>query len=265
MRNLKLVLCTAALLLASTFTHAQTPPRPKFDAFEVATIKLANDDEHGRYIKIQDVNHFVARDYTLKLLIAAAYDLNPKTIFGGEGWVDSRHFDLDARTPGDIRPTHDEQMRMLRALLVERFGLTFHRDPREFSIYAIEIAKGGPKLKPTTDPNQPPVMGPGVVFPQRLTLPARNASIGDLASLLQRAVLDRPVVDRTNLTGRYDFDLEWAPDESQFGGDVASASDTAPALPLFEAIQKQLGLRLNPTRGSVDSLVIDAAHVPSGN
>ena len=89
--------------------------------------------------------------------------------------------------------------------------------------------------------------------------------MGELASLLQRAILDRPVVDETGLAGRYDFDLAWAPDESQFGGDVPKASETAPSLPLFEAIQQQMGLRLEAKRGIVDALVVDAAAKPSGN
>jgi uncharacterized protein (TIGR03435 family) len=265
MTKSKLLLSAASCILAATSACAQAPARPKFEAFDVATIKLANEDEKGRFIKVDGINHFVARDYTLKLLIAAAYDLNSKTIFGGEGWVDSRHFNIDARTPGDSRPTHDEQMQMLRALLVERFGLKFHREKKEFSIYSLEVAKTGAKLKPTASADQPPTVGPGVVYPQRISLPGRNATVGDLASLLQRAILDRPVVDRTGLTGRYDFDLEWAPDETQFGGDVPAAPDTVPSLPLFDAIQKELGLRLEATRGWVEALTIDEARLPTAN
>lgn len=242
----------------------QTGPNgPRFEAFEVATIKLSNEEEKARYIKMEGVDRFVEKDYTLKLLIAAAYDLNPKTISGGPGWVDSSHFDIVARTPGEVRPTHDEQMGMLRDLLSERFKLTFHREKKEFAIHALEVGKNGAKLKPSVKPDQPPLVGPGVVSPQRISLPGRNASMGELASLLQRAILDRPVVDRTRLTGRYDFDLDWAPDESQFGGDVPAARDTAPSLPLFEAIQQELGLRLEATRGSVDAILIDAAQRPS--
>jgi len=123
----------------------------------------------------------------------------------------------------------------------------------------------GPKLKPSASVDTPPTVGPGVVYPDRIVLPGRNATLGELASLLQRAILDRPVVDETGLAGRYDFDLAWAPDESQFGGDVPKASETAPSLPLFEAIQQQMGLRLEAKRGIVDALVVDAAAKPSGN
>ena len=223
------------------------------------------DAKSGRYITMQGNNRFVEKAYTLKLLIAAAYDLNPRTISGGPSWIESDHYDIVAVTPGEVRPTRQEQMSMLRSLLTDRFKLTFHREAREFSIYQLELAKNGSKLKETAAPNDPPAVGPGVVYPQRIVLPARNATMGDFASLLQRAILDRPVVDKTGLPGRYDFDLEWAPDETQFGGDVPTASADAPSAPLFSAIQEQLGLKLVATRGPVDALIIDKAERPSAN
>ena len=261
----------AALGISTSLLLAQSPtpsPRPKFDTFEVATIKPTDPDGKGRFIIMQGNNRFIEKAYTLKLLIAAAYDLNPRTISGGPSWIESDHYDIVAVTPGQLRPTHDEQMSMLRTLLTDRFQLTFHRESKVFSIYEIEMAKPGkpgPKLKETATPTDPPTVGPGVVYPQRIVLPSRNATIGDLASLLQRAILDRPVVDKTGLTTRYDFDLEWAPDETQFGGDVPNPSADTPASPLFTAIQEQLGLKLVATRGPVDALIIDKAERPSAN
>jgi len=248
-------------------TGATGISRPRFEAFEVATIKpVASDAKTSRFITLQGVNRFVAKDYTLKLLIAAAYNLNPKAISGGPEWIDSDHFDILALSPGDVRPTHDEQMAMLRSLLTSRFGLTFHREPKKFSIYALEVAKDGPKLKPTTlTSDQPPVVGPGMVYPQRIVLPARNATMADFVSLLQRAILDRPVVDSTGLSGRYDFDLEWAPDETQFGGEVPSASADAPAPPLFQAVQQELGLKLTAREGFASAFAIDTVNKPSAN
>jgi uncharacterized protein (TIGR03435 family) len=248
---------------------AQTSnPRPKFDAFEVATVKPADSEpKSGRYIKMDGTNRFVEKDYTLKLLIAAAYDLNPRTISGGPSWVESDHYDILAVTPGEVQPTHDEQMTMLRSLLTDRFKLTFHREPKVFSIYELQVAKNGPRLKASTAaPNEPVVVGPGVVYPpQRVVLPGRNATMASFVSLMQRAILDRPVVDKTGLSGRYDFDLEWAPDETQFSGGfpAPSAGETSP--PLFEAIQEQLGLKLVATRGPVDALVVDQAERPTAN
>jgi uncharacterized protein (TIGR03435 family) len=86
--------------------------------------------------------------------------------------------------------------------------------------------------------------------------------MGSFSSLLQRAILDRPVVDRTGLTGRYDFDLEWAPDETQFGGDVRTSPATS-APPLFTATPQELGLKLEAMRGPVSALVIDGVQRPS--
>jgi uncharacterized protein (TIGR03435 family) len=251
---------------------AQSPaqssaPRPKFDAFDVATVKpVDSGPQSGRYITMQGTNRFVEKDYTLKLLIAAAYDLNPRTISGGPAWIGADHYDILAVTPGDIRPDHDEQMTMLRSLLADRFKLSFHREPKVFSIYQLELAKNGPKLKETTArPDDPVVVGPGVVYPQRVVLPGRNATMGNFVSLLQRAILDRPVVDKTGLSGRYDFDLEWAPDETQFGGDLPPATAAATSPPLFEAIQQELGLKLEATKGPVDALVVDSAERPAAN
>jgi uncharacterized protein (TIGR03435 family) len=243
-------------------------------AFEVATIKpVESDAKKGRYIVMQGVNRFVEKDYTLKLLIAAAYDLNPRAISGGPPWIESDHYDILALTPGDTRPDHDLQMAMLRNLLADRFKLTFHREPKEFSIYALEIAKGGAKLgakdgtglRESTAPAGDPPKLISTVYPQKIVLPARNATMTDFVSLLQRAVLDRPVVDRTGLTGRYDFDLEWAPDETQFGGEVPVAPADAQSPPFFTAIEQQLGLRLEATRGLIEALVVDGAEQPSAN
>ncbi len=248
--------------------HAQQGnSHPTFDAFEVATIKpVEHDPKGGRYIKMQGNNRFVEKDYTLQLLIAAAYDLNPKTISGGPDWVTGDHYDILALTPGETLPTHDEQMAMLRTLLAERFQLTFHREQKTFAVYSLEVAGKGGKLKPTTAAATDPVtMGPGVVHPDRIVLPARNANMGAFTSILQRAILDRPVVDHTHLGGRYDFDLEWAPDETQFGGEVPSASETAPAAPLFTAVQQQLGLKLVAERSPIATLVIDRVEKPSVN
>ncbi len=257
----------AALILYTSFSAAQAPtPRPKFDQFEVATIKpVEHDPKGGRYIVIQGNNRFVAKDYTLKLLIAAAYELSPIEVSGGPSWLESDHFDIVAVTPGDLRPTHAEQMAMLRNLLSDRFKLTFHRETKEFSIYELAVAKSGSKLKPSALPPDDPPQTISTVYPHRILMPARNVSMGDFVSVLQRAVLDRPVVDKTALAGKFDFDLEWAPDETQFGGDVPAAPEDAPSAPLFTAIQQQLGLKLTATRGPVQALVVDKVDHPSAN
>ena len=244
-------------------TQNEAPPQ----TFEVATIKpVENTPKTSRFIRIEGANRFVVRDYNLKLLIAAAYNMNPMTISGGPAWVESDYYDILALTPGQTTPSRNDQMAMLRGLLQDRFKLAFHREQKDFSIYALEVAKDGPKLTPTTlSPTDPSTVGPGMVYPQKIVMPARNATMNDFASLLQRAVLDRPVVDMTSLTGRYDFSLEWAPDETQFGGELPVPSADAPSPPLFVAIQQQLGLKLEARRGPVAAIVIDTAQHPTPN
>ncbi len=252
-----------AILLAACTMLAQSPVS---DTFEVATIKQVESTKtSARFITMQGAHRFVEKDYTLKLLIAAAYDLNPRTISGGPAWIDTDHYDIAAVTPGETRPSRDKQMAMLRNLLSERFKLTFHREQKEFSIYVLSIVKNGPKLKGSTAAPDDAAALVSTVHLERIVLPARNATMGEFASLMQRAILDRPVVDKTGLSGKYDFDLEWAPDETQFGGDVAPASAEAPNAPFFTAIQQQLGLSLKATRGPVAALVVDAVERPSAN
>jgi uncharacterized protein (TIGR03435 family) len=263
---LRLLALAPLLLVASGIVPQPPTPRPKFDAFEVATIKpVESDKKSGRFITMQGPRRFVVKDYTLQLLIAAAYDLTPRAVSGGPDWVQSEHYEILALTPGEIRPTRDEQMAMLRTLLADRFKLTFHREEKKFSIYTLQLAKSGPKLKDSTAPPDDPAALVSTVYPQRILLPARNTTMAQFTSLLQRAVLDRPVVDKTGLSGRYDFDLEWAPDETQFGGDVPPASAQAPSPPFFIAIQQQLGLRLEATQGPIQALVVDSVQRPSAN
>jgi uncharacterized protein (TIGR03435 family) len=245
------------------------PVRPIFDAFEVATIKPAVIDQLGHYIKMQSAHRLVVKSNTLTGLITAAYNLPIRTISGGPAWVGSDHFDIVAIAPGDVRPNLDEQMSMLRKLLADRFKLTFHREPKEFSIYALTVAKGGSKLKESAvaadaSPEGPPPLI-FTVWPEVVRLPGRNATVAELASAFQRGALDRPVVDRTGLSGRYDFDLEWTPDETQFEGMGLRGTPESTKPDLFTAIQQQLGLRLEATKGPIETLVIDQVERPSAD
>ncbi len=254
-------IATAALIFAVTSASAQTTTP---SAFEVATVKAVDPDaKSSRLLQMDSNNHFIAKNFTVKLLIAAAYDLNPRTISGGPGWIETDKFDIQATTPGDTRPDHDAQMLMLRGLLTDRFGLAFHRQAKDFLIYEITVAKDGPKMKPTAVPNTDPRVVT-TVYPDKLVMPARNATVSDLARLMQRAMLDRPVVDNTGLTARYDFELTWSPDETQFGGEIPPMPDSQ-APPLLVAMQQQLGLVMKSTHGPVQAMVIDKAEKPTEN
>jgi uncharacterized protein (TIGR03435 family) len=251
------------LALAACGLLAQAPAaRPAFQAFEVATVKPVDADaKAGRMFRMDGTHRWVATNFTLQALIALGYDLNPRTISGGPDWLASQRFDIEAVTPGDVPPTRLEQMQMLRALLVERFGLKFHRQEKEFAIYALTVAKGGPKLQTAAKPNDPPKII-GIVFPDRIEVPASSVTMDDFVAMLQRATLDRPTVNQTGLTGKYDFDLKFAQDESQYGGEVPKASDDSQSPPLFTAVQEQLGLKLEATRGMVSAMVVDEVKKP---
>jgi uncharacterized protein (TIGR03435 family) len=218
---------------------------------------------------MQSTHEFAAKNHTIKTLIAAAYNLNPRAISGGPEWVDSEHYDIVAKAPNQARPNLDEQMSMLRKLLADRFQLTFHREPKELRVYALTVAKGGPKLKESTvSPDASPEGPPPLIFvvsPQLVRLPGRNATMADFASVMQRAALDYPVLDKTGLSAKYDFDLEFTPDETVFGGVLGKGADDAARPDLFGAISQQLGLKLEATRGLVETLVIDRVARPSEN
>ena len=256
----------ATLITASGILAQPAMIRPTFEAFEVATIKPTDPDyKGGRFITMQSTHVFAAKNYTVKALVVAAYNLNPRAVSGGPAWFDSDRYDIVAKAPNEVRPNLDEQMSMLRKLLAERFGLSIHREQKELSIYALTVAKNGPKLKASTEPPDAPAALVNRIFPGRALLPARNATMEQFASMMQRAVLDRPVVDRTGLSGKYDFDLEWMPDEVQFGGQVPAGTPEAQQRPdLFAAIQ-QLGLRLDATKGPVEVLVINQVQRPTAN
>jgi uncharacterized protein (TIGR03435 family) len=253
-------------LIVSAAMLAQTEGlRPKFDAFDVATIKpVESTQQSGRFFRMVGPHRWVATNFTLKNLIALAYDLNPKTISGGPGWIESQHFNIEAVTPGDVQPVRLEQMQMLRALLVDRFSLKFHRQGKEFAIYELTVGKSGSKLKPAAKPDAPPELI-GVVYPGKIEVPAKSVTMNDFVAMLQRATLDRPTVNKTGLEGKYDFTLDWAPDETQYGGEIAKAPDDAPVPPLFTAMQEQLGLKLTATHGMVSAMVVDTANKPVEN
>jgi uncharacterized protein (TIGR03435 family) len=259
---------SAVFIFATISVFGQTPPQPKFDAFEVATIKPTGPEPTGRWIRMQSADRFEARNHSVRTLIAAAYDLSPQAVSGGPAWVDSDRWDILAKTPGEVRPNLGEQMSMLLQLLNERFKLSYHREPKQLSIYTLTVAKGGSKLKESVvSPDATPEGPPPLVFvfsPIGARLAARYATVPEFASVLQRSPLDRPVIDRSGLSGRYDFDLEFSPDERLWGGAV-SRPENSDKPDLFSAIQEQLGLRLEPTKGRVDTLVIDQIERPSEN
>jgi uncharacterized protein (TIGR03435 family) len=151
---------------------------------------------------------------------------------------------------------------MLQALLADRCQLKFHRESREMPIYALVVAKGGHKMKARIE-------GDGGASPSMLfqgpRLPGRNVTMDILVSGLIRIVRDRPIIDKTGLSGHFDFDLVWRPDPVQAGGGAGGAPVNADQPDIFTALQEQLGLKLESARGPAEVLVIDSVSKPSEN
>ena len=235
-------------------------------AFEVATIKPSKPDAVGKAFQVRG-RHFGTFNTSLADMLLFAYGLHPKQISGGPSWVETDKFDISAQPDGEGAPNDKQWKAMMAKLVADRFKLVSHREKKELPVYAITVAKGGHKLnKSDGDPNGLP----GLFFRKLGMMPAQNATIADLAGTLQAVVLDRPVVDQTGLTGRWDFTLSWTPDQFQFTGlgvrPPAAPSDDANAPPdLFTAFQQQLGLKLESTKAPVEILVVDKVEKPSEN
>jgi uncharacterized protein (TIGR03435 family) len=233
--------------------------------FEVATIKPSPEGRPGKLFTVRG-RQVLTVNTSLSDLVSFAYGLHAGQIVGGPSWMEGDRYDVTGQPEAQGVPNQDQLRGMVRQLLEDRFRLAFHREPRELSVYAIVVGNGGPKL--TRNDTNPDGL-PSLLFRGLGVLPALNASMADLAGVMQAAVLDRPVVDRTGLPGKYDFTLTWTPDESQFAGvgvRVPPPPDDPNAPPgLFTAIQEQLGLRLESTKAPVEVLVIDRAERPSEN
>jgi uncharacterized protein (TIGR03435 family) len=245
------------------------PPAPMAaDApavFEVATIKPSNPDAQGKLFTVKG-RQVITLNTTLGDLIAFAYDVQARQIVGAPAWADTDKFDINGQPQGQGLPNQRQLRGMIQKLLEDRFKLAFHRDKRELPVYALVVGAGGPKL--TRNDTNPDGL-PGLLFRGLGVLPVVNARLADFANVMQTAVLDRPVIDRTGLQGRYDFTLTWTADESQFRGlgvRVPPPSGDPNAPPgLFTAIQEQIGLKFESTSAPVDVLVIDRVEKPSEN
>ena len=233
--------------------------------FAAASIKPSDPAQQGKGFRVRG-SEFSTINTSLGDIVTFAYGLHPRQIVGGPAWTESEKYDIVAKPGGEGMPNDKQWKIMVQKLLADRFKLTFHHDQKELSVYALQVGKSGPKLT-KSEGNAAGL--PGLFFRGLGDLPATNATMADFAGVMQTAVLDRPVVDQTAISGRWDFTLKWTPDEFQFAGlgvKVTPPADNAAAPPdLFTAIQEQLGLKLVATKASVDVLVVDHVEKPSAN
>jgi uncharacterized protein (TIGR03435 family) len=277
-------LMAGVLLLASGFAtprlHGQAAQTDqKAPAFEVASIKPTKTQ--GTSLLMLYRGRLSATNMRLGGLIMRAYRLQAEQLAGGgPSWVNSEAFDIDARATGNV--SSEQLMLMLRTLLAERFKLRLRPETKELPIYVLTMSRGdtqlGPKLKRSSGsgcvhpllpgeapkaPSDPAAPTCGLYSPLGHWI-GRATTIDSLAAQLSMQSLHRAVVNRTGLTGTFDLDLQWA-DLAFLFSPQASPSD--PPLTdgpsLFTALQEQLGLTLESTKGPVDVLVIDHVEKPT--
>jgi len=228
---------------------------------------------------------YSASNVSLKMLVQSAYGIREDLISGAPSWADSARFDIDAKVAGSdvdaLKKLTPEQRRLiLQPLLADRFKLKMHTETKQLPVYELVPAKGGSKLKEATpgDTYANGIKGPdgvgrgGMMKVGRGQLTSQAVPMTSLANMLAQQ-LHRTVIDKTGLTGKYDVELTWTPDQGadpMFKGPDGSPQrgDAAPDTSgpsIFTALQEQLGLRLQSAKGPVETVVIDHVEMPSEN
>jgi uncharacterized protein (TIGR03435 family) len=272
------VFCVMSLPLGAQTAPATAP------AFEVASIKANHSADRRMMMDMAPGGRLNATNLSVRQLIVTAYRIKDSQLSGGPAWIDSEHYDISAKAEGPATP---EQLQlMMQTLLADRFKLSLRHETKEMPVYALVVAKDGPKLHENKEAekareeaksdavkpgsaNAPGAKGQFMRMGRGL-LSAQGAPLNTLADSLSR-LLGRVVLDKTGLTGLYDFELKWTPDESQAqmfkgpdGGDSAPPPD-ASGPTIFTALQEQLGLKLESQKGPVEVFVIDHVEKPTEN
>jgi len=270
---MRAVLMAALVALMVTRLATQVP------AFDAVSVK-GNTTGETRTRFENPPGRFTAVNVPLRFLIRQAYRVPESRIFGGPSWIAVDRFDIAATAPPQT--TSDQNRQMLRALLADRFALITHTETRELPTYVLRVVRGerlGPGLRrsDTDCTGQGSRMLNGRVqcgilvsqAPGSASLRGGGTSIADIARMLGD-FLDRPLVDETGLAGVFDFELQFTADRSAVPGAVvpgglaaSSSPDEVPSI--FTALQEQLGLKLEPSPGLVDVLVVDRAERPASD
>jgi uncharacterized protein (TIGR03435 family) len=240
--------------------------------FDVISVRPNHSGSADAWMRMNP-DGFTATNIELHVLLLQAFQLQEdQQLVGEPKWTNGDRWDIDARIAAEEMATlgelnYHQRMQMFQEILTERFGLKLHHETREVPVYALVVAKGGPKMTVSKlGPNDTNgIQGdPGILNSARGKETGRGTMMEFLAEDLSDA-LGRKVVDKTGLTGRYDFTLTWTPDDSAAatGGSAASGATQGPSL--FTAVQEQLGLKLEPVKAPVDVVVIDHLEKPAEN
>jgi uncharacterized protein (TIGR03435 family) len=245
------------LILTSSGLSGQPAPAR---SFEVASVK-----PHGGPLYRMDISTSGPRLNTeganLLQLIMYAYNLKNYQVSGTTSplFTTDARYEIAAKAEGDGVPTKDEFRQMLQSLLADRFQLTVHRETREMPVYALLVDKNGPKFKESAPDASPMGHFHWTGRDNEITIP--KASMDALIGAIANSMLDRPVIDKTGLTGTYDIKLKYTPD-------LRSNREAGPDpndITVFTAVREQLGLRLEPQKAVVEVLMVDHVEKPSGN
>jgi bla regulator protein blaR1 len=296
-RTGKIIFSLAVITTAAIPLLSQTPPTQK-PSFEVASIKSSDPGNNRFAIVGQPGGRLIVTGASLKGLIAFAYAVRDFQISGGPNWITTDRWDIEARAEestvppptGPPDPNRPNPLAIrLQLLLEDRFQLKVHRETREMPVFELTVAKGGPKVKLSDDqsPFKPPEPGTPAPPPPRPgdPMPRGGMSIMLVGGELQATavplsnfvgalsqILGRTVIDKTDLKGLYDFKLKWTPDVGQQvgpPGPVPPGVELPPVDPsgpsLVTALQDELGLKSESTKGPVEVIVIDSVEKPSEN
>lgn len=224
--------------------------------WEVVTVRPGDPNGRNAGFHLEGRQVFIERK-TVKDMLLVGYEMHKKQIANAPDWAGSEIWDVKGVPDAPGKPSLRQLQSLTCKALVERFGLVSHTEQREMEVFALTVAKGGSKMTPSAgDPNGLPNEndnGGAVV-----TMRVENMSMKEFA-LLMKFFTDRPVVDQTGLSGRFDFQMKWTSDESR-----APADGSAPPS-LFTAMQEQIGLKLEPVKAKTDVLVIDKLEKPGEN
>jgi uncharacterized protein (TIGR03435 family) len=257
---------------------AQAPDKA---AFEVVSLKASKSGNAGGSLRTLSGGRIDGPNVSLRALILFAYQRPPYQLAGGPSWMATDRYDLVAKLPADLKPTpvasgSDTLRLAMQTLLGERFKLQVHEEPREFDIFALVTARSngtlGPALKRSVQDCSPaalqarvaPVQGECGLSgngPGRIKFGGMPLSLFAMYLINQ---VGRPVVDRTGLAGNWDFEFTFTPSRPVAAADGAgSPSSDADSASIFTALQEQLGLKLESTKGPLDVLVVDHVEHPT--
>jgi uncharacterized protein (TIGR03435 family) len=238
---------------AGLFAQRRVSP----SAFEVASIKPSTDPPGSVSGIFETKGRIHAKNVTLKRCVRGAYNVPQPQIVGGPQWVDQDRYYIEAKAT--VPAGDHELMLMLQALLADRFKLVLHGEQRPLAGYRLVVAKGGLKARPSAPDRS------SVGHSQRGRIDAESCTMAQLALKLSE-VLQKPVLDTTEIPGRFDLKLEWTPDDMQAKPPLDDQRGSAADGPsIFAALQEQLGLKLESGKIPAEVLVIDSAEKPSEN